>query len=95
MGWETGVNSTLLSDTLQSIGLVESASGRGKVWFRKKTMDLCTSNIEEDEDGVGPCVNGTLLQDTLKSIGLGESVTRTKVWLKKKPILNKNGVIWS
>ena len=61
-----GVNSTLFSDTLQSIGLAESDVARAKVWFRKKTID---------------CVNSTLLSDTLQSIGLTESAAAlVKVW---------------
>jgi hypothetical protein len=37
-GVGVGVNTTLLSDTLQSIGLVESAPpSRAMVWLRKKT----------------------------------------------------------
>ena len=31
----------------------------------KKTMNLCVSESEEYEDGVGPGVNSTLLSDTL------------------------------
>ncbi len=42
-----------MSDTLKSIGLVESPTGRIKVWFRKKPIDLCPSESEGDEDGVG------------------------------------------
>jgi hypothetical protein len=38
-GVGAGANTTLLSDTLQSIGLAESAAARAKVY--KKTMDLC------------------------------------------------------
>ena len=37
------VDTTLLSDTLQSIGLGESSVGRGKVLLQKKPMDLCPS----------------------------------------------------
>jgi hypothetical protein len=33
-------------------------------------MDLCVSESEEYEDGVGTGVNTTLLPDTLQSIGL-------------------------
>jgi len=45
----------------------------GQVWLRKKTMDLCTSESEEHDHGVGAGVNTTLLSDTLKSISLAES----------------------
>ena len=60
-----GVDDTLLSDTLQTIGLAESDVDRGKVWLWKKTMDLCACESEEYEDGVGAGVNSTLLSDTL------------------------------
>ena len=46
-----GVNTTLLSDTLQSIGLTESDVTRGKVWLQKKPMDLCVYEREDHEDG--------------------------------------------
>ena len=75
-----GVDTTLLSDTLQSIGLAESADGRSKVWLGKKPMDLCACENEEHEYGVGAGANTTLLSDTLQSIGLAESaVGRAKV----------------
>jgi hypothetical protein len=63
----TGRNTgkTLQSDTLSSKGLAESVTRREKVWFRKKSMDLCVSESEEDEDGVVTGVNTTLLSDTL------------------------------
>ena len=64
-GVGSGANSTLLSDTLQSIGLAESSDTRAKVWLRKKTMDLCSYESEEDEHGVGDGVNSALLSDTL------------------------------
>ena len=60
-----GANSTLLSDTLQSIGLGESAAARVKVWFRKKTIDLCASESEEREHGVGAGVNAITRSDLL------------------------------
>jgi hypothetical protein len=43
-----GVDDTLLSDTLQSIGLEESASGRTKVWLRKNSW-TCV-DIREDHE---------------------------------------------
>jgi hypothetical protein len=60
-----GVEATLLSDALQSIGLGESVPVRVKVWLRKKTMDLCACESEEHEPGVGAGANTTLLSDTL------------------------------
>jgi hypothetical protein len=72
-----GVDATLMSDTLLSIGLAESATVRAKVWLRKcvtvrakvwlrkKTMDLCACESEEHEHGVGAGANTTLMSDTL------------------------------
>jgi hypothetical protein len=60
-----GAKTILLSDTLQSIGLAESASERAKVWLRRKTMELCACESEEHEHGVGAGVNITLMSDTL------------------------------
>ncbi len=60
-----GVNTTLLSDTLQSIGLTECVTVRAKVWLRKKPMDLCGCESEEHEHVVGDGVNTTLMSDTL------------------------------
>ena len=60
-----GVNTTLLSDTLQSVGLSEYVES-SKVWFRKKTiMDLCVVESEESEDGVGAGVNVVVMSDVL------------------------------
>ena len=44
-----GVDPTLLSDTLQSIGLEESTTGRVEVGLRKKPVDLCSFESEERE----------------------------------------------
>ena len=57
-----GVDGTLLSDTLWSIGFAESAVAR------TKSMDLCVSEIKDHEQGVGAGMNTTLLSllsDTL------------------------------
>ena len=51
-GVGAGAKSTLLSDTLKSIGLAESAAARAKVWLRKKPIDLCAWEIEDHEHGV-------------------------------------------
>ena len=59
------LDATLLSDTLESIGLAESAAARAKVWLRKKPIDLCACESEEREHGVGAGANSTLLSDTL------------------------------
>ena len=59
------MNSTLLSDTLWSIGLGEPAAGRAKVWLRKKTMELCACESEERDHGVGPDVNASIRSDVL------------------------------
>ena len=60
-----GVDATVLSDTLKSIGLAESAAARAKVWLRKKTMDLCACESEEHENEVGAGVNAIIMSDTL------------------------------
>ncbi len=44
----TSTNTTLMSDTLKSIGLTESDVTRAKVWLWKKSMDLSRVYIEED-----------------------------------------------
>ena len=59
-----GVNTTLLSDTRQSIDLTECVT-RAEVWIRKKTMNLCGCEGEENEDGVGPDVKVTIMSDVL------------------------------
>jgi hypothetical protein len=59
------VNTAVLSDTHQTKGLTECATGRSKVWLRKKHVDLCLSENEESEHVVGAGVNTTLLSDTL------------------------------
>ena len=64
-GVGVGVKSTLLSDTLQSIGLAESTPGRSKVWFRKKPIDLWASESEEREHGVAAGVNAIIRSDVL------------------------------
>ena len=58
------VKTSMMSDTLLSIGLTESTCGRTKVWFRKKPMELYPSENEEPEYRVGDGVNGNLLSDT-------------------------------
>ena len=60
-GMGAGANSTLLSDTPQSMGLEEFVAGRAKFGFEKKPMDLCVCESEEYEPGVGTGVNTTLL----------------------------------
>ncbi len=54
-----------MSDTLQSVGLTESAVARAKVWLRKRPMDLCACESEEHEHGVGAGVNAIIMSDTL------------------------------
>ena len=60
-----GVDATLLSDTLQSIGLTESVPVRAKGWLKNKPMDLFVCESEEHEHGVGTGVDTTLLSNTL------------------------------
>ena len=74
----------LVSDTLWSIGLTtESSDVRGKVWFRKKPMNLWVSENEEHGHGVGVCVNSTLLSDTL-------CYRSHRICLKGKDLVPKN-----
>ncbi len=72
--FRTGVNTTLLSDTLYSIGLTESVVSRVK-GFEKKPVDLCGCEKEDREDGVGTDVNVIIMSDVLYGIGLSESVS--------------------
>ena len=58
-----GVNATMLSETLEVVGLGEVV--RRLIWFRKKTLNLCGCDNEEREDGVGSGVNPTILSETL------------------------------
>ena len=74
MGIE-GVDPTLLSDTPKSIGLTESVV-RGKVWCRRKLMNLCGDESEESEDGVGPGVNPITMSDVLYSESISLSSYR-------------------
>ncbi len=39
-GSGSGANTTLLSDTLQSIGLAESVAARAKIWLQQKMMSM-------------------------------------------------------
>ena len=57
----------MVSGTLQSIDLTESVTG-GKVWSRKKTMDLCVRENEEDEDGVCVGVNTIIMSDVMSDV---------------------------
>ncbi len=41
------------------MSLGESVAGRGKVWLRKRPMNLCSFESEDHEDGVGVGVNTT------------------------------------
>ena len=50
-GVGAGVNDTLLSETLQVVGVVETA--QRAVFLRKKPMNLCAYDSEQRECGVG------------------------------------------
>ncbi len=76
-----GVNVTMMSETLEVVGITEAS--RRPFWFRKKPMNLCVCDNEECEDGVGTCVNGTMLSETLEVVGIGEDVRRS-FWFVKK-----------
>ena len=45
----------LVGEEVKGVGVMkdEELNGRVKVWFRKKPIDLCPSESEGDEDGVG------------------------------------------
>ena len=58
-----GVNTTMLSETLEVVGLAEAA--RRSFWFRKNPMNLCACDSEEREHGVGAGVKPTMLSETL------------------------------
>ena len=67
-GVGAGVNATILSETLEVVGLGEVS--RSPFWLRKKTMNLCGFDSEEREHGVGVGVNVTILSETLEVVGL-------------------------
>ncbi len=50
-GVGVSVNDTVLFETLQGVGLVESV--RTVIWFRKNPINLCACDNEECERGVG------------------------------------------
>ena len=58
-----GVNVTKMLETLQFVGLTEATASVFR--FRKKPMNLCVSDSEECEHGVGSDVNTTILSETL------------------------------
>jgi hypothetical protein len=62
-GLGPGVHTTLMSDTLSSIGLEESSTDRVKVYLLENPMDLSACANEEHEHGVGAVANTTLLSD--------------------------------
>ncbi len=63
IGVGTGVNATMLSETLQVIGFSEVS--RRVVRLQKNPMNLCVYDSEERERGVGAGVNVTMLSETL------------------------------
>ncbi len=71
-GVGTGSNTTLVSDTLQSIGLTESVVEGQRFGCRKK---MCVSENGELEHGVVACVNAIIMSDVLYGIGLAESAS--------------------
>ena len=75
-----GVNATMLSETLEVVGLGETVTVRRPFWFRKKPMNLCVCDNEEREYGVGAGVNTTRLSETLEVVGLSEAARRL-FWL--------------
>ncbi len=77
-GVGAGVNGTMLSETLEVVGLTEAV--RKPFWFRKIPMNLCACDTEEREHGVGAGVNATMMSETLEVVGLTETV-RKPFWL--------------
>jgi hypothetical protein len=57
------VNATMLSETLQVVGLAEAAARA--VRLRKPPINLCACDSEQRERGVGAGVNATMLSETL------------------------------
>ena len=57
------MNGTILSETLQVIGLAEAA--RRALRLRENPMNLCACDSEQRENGVGTGVNATILSETL------------------------------
>ncbi len=49
---------------------------QGVLVVKKKNVNLCGSDIEEREDGVGTGVNSTVFSETLVVINLTESAGR-------------------
>ncbi len=62
-GVGASVNATMMSETLQVIGITEPA--QREVRLRKKTLNLCSCDNELRERGVGDGVNATMLSETL------------------------------
>ena len=48
-GVGAGVNATMMSETIEVVGLTEAV--RRPFWLQKKPMNLCTCDNEECEDG--------------------------------------------
>ena len=74
-GMGAGVNVTMMSETLEVVGITETV-GR-PFWWRKKPMSLCGCDSEERECGVGAGVNTTMMSETLEVVGITESVGRS------------------
>ena len=80
-GVGAGVNATMLSETLQVVGIAEAA--QREVRLRKKPMNLCVCDSEQRECGVGDGVNATMLSETLKVVGIAEVTGRAVLFRKK------------
>ena len=76
------VNPTILSETLQFVGITEVPTRVFRL-VKKKTMNLCVFDSEEREHGVGAGVNGSLLSETLQLVGIPEVAGRVFRFRKK------------
>ena len=61
-----GVNSPMLSETLEVVGITETV--RRPFWLCKNTMNLCVCDNEEREHGVGAGVHSTILHSFFKEM---------------------------
>ena len=80
-GVGAGVNPTMMSETLQVVGLSEVV--RKTVRLRKNPMNLCVYDREQCECGVGPGVNTTMTSETLQVVGLVDAARRAVRFRKK------------
>jgi hypothetical protein len=85
--WEgAGAHATLLSDTLWSLGLAESATW-ARVRKREKNMNLCACVSEERGHGEGAGAHATLLSDIVRyTIVLGGFISLHETTMSRREI---------